>query len=48
MVKPISYKAIFIITAAIDWDLKQIDVKIVFLYGDVEEEIFIEQPKGFI
>lgn len=31
------------------WDLEldQLDVKTTFLHGDVDEELYIEQPKGF-
>jgi hypothetical protein len=29
-------------------ELYQIDVKTTFLNGDLEEEIYIRQPKGFI
>jgi hypothetical protein len=27
--------------------LEQMDVKITFLHGDLEEQIYMEQPKGF-
>ena len=39
-----------LIAIATIFDLKnhQMDVKIVFLNGDLEEEIYIDQPKGFI
>ena len=47
VVKPMSYKAILAIAAAMDWDIEQMDVKTAFLYGQVEEEIFVEQPKGY-
>ena len=47
VVKPMSYKAIFALAAAEDWDLEQMDVKTAFLYGYVEEEIYVEQPTGF-
>ncbi|KAL0426864.1 UNVERIFIED_CONTAM: Retrovirus-related Pol polyprotein from transposon TNT 1-94 [Sesamum latifolium] len=32
-----------------DWDLhlEQMDVKIIFLHGDLEEQIYMEQPDGF-
>ena len=47
VVKPMSYKAIFAIAAANDWDLEQMDVITAFLYGDVEEEIYVELPTGY-
>ncbi|RKK64725.1 Retrovirus-related Pol polyprotein from transposon TNT 1-94 [Fusarium oxysporum] len=47
VVKPMSYKMIFAIAAALDLELEQMDVKTAFLYGDVEEEIYIAQPQGF-
>ena len=46
VVKPMSYKAIFAIAAAHDLEIEQMDVKTAFLYGDVEEEIYMQQPKG--
>ena len=30
-----------------DWELCQIDVKTAFLYGDLDEEIYMEAPKGY-
>ena len=49
VVKPISYKAIFALAAALDWELEleQMDVKTAFLYGDVEETVYVTQPTGF-
>lgn len=47
VVKLMSYKAIFVLTAALNWELEQMDVKIVFLYGNVEEVIYVTQPTGF-
>jgi hypothetical protein len=46
VVKPMTCKALFAIAAAKDYELEQIDRKAAFLYGPVEEEIFIEQPTG--
>jgi Reverse transcriptase (RNA-dependent DNA polymerase) len=30
-----------------DWIMRQFDVKMAFLYGDLDEEIYMQQPKGF-
>jgi hypothetical protein len=30
------------------WKLHQMDVKTTFLNGEIEEEIYIEQPDGFV
>ena len=47
VVKPMSYKAIFALAAALDWELEQMDVKIAFLYGNVEKTVYVTQPTGF-
>ncbi len=43
-----SYKSIFAIAGARDWEIEQMDVETAFLYGDTEEEIYVQQPTGFI
>ena len=35
------------VAALEDLDIQSIDVKTVYLYGDLDEEIYIEQPEGF-
>ena len=47
VVKPMSYKAIFAIAAANDWDIEQMDVKTAFLYGEIDEEVYVEVPHGY-
>ena len=35
------------ITAEIDWEVRQRDVKTAFLYADIEEDVFVAEPPGF-
>ncbi len=30
------------------WHMSGLDVRKAFLYGDLDEEIYMEQPKGFV
>ena len=36
------------VTAALDYEIWQMDVKTAFLNGELEEDIYMQQPKGFI
>ena len=35
------------VAALEDWEIKSINVKTAFLYGDLAEEIYMVQPEGF-
>jgi hypothetical protein len=37
---------IFAITVALNLKIEQMDVKIAFLYGVIDEEIYVKQPIG--
>jgi len=47
VVKHRSIRTILALCAHFDWELDQMDVKTAFLYGDLEEQIFMQQPEGF-
>ena len=42
MIKSMSYKIIFVIVAINDWDIEQMNVKIVFFYDIVNEKIYVK------
>ena len=36
------------LAATYNWDLHQLDIKNVFLHGDLQDEMYMEQPPGFV
>jgi hypothetical protein len=36
------------LVATFDLEIEQMDVKTTFLHGDLEEEIYMKQPEGFV
>ena len=48
VVKHSSIRVLLAITAYFDLELDQMDVKTAFLHGNLEEEILMAQPEGFI
>jgi hypothetical protein len=44
-----SFRSILHLAASLEWDLKQFDIKTVFLHGVLPEDetMFMEQPPGF-
>src|SRR5882757_4386648 len=43
-----SLRLLLALAALEDWEIHQMDVKSVFLHGVLDEEIYMEQPQGFI
>ncbi|BBN68204.1 transposable element gene [Prunus dulcis] len=47
VVKMSSIRVVLGLAASLNLKIKQLDVKTAFLHGDLEEEIYMEQPEGF-
>jgi hypothetical protein len=43
-----SIHTIIALAASMGWKLHQMDVKTTFLNGEIEEEVYIKQPEGFM
>jgi hypothetical protein len=43
-----SLRLILVLATLEDWEIHQMDIKSAFLNGLLEEEIYMEQPEGFI
>jgi ATP-binding cassette subfamily B (MDR/TAP) protein 1 len=48
VVKMTSIRMILGMAASLNLEVEQMDVKTAFLHGELEEEIYIEQPEGFL
>ena len=47
VVKMSSIRVVLGLAASMDLEIQQMDVKTAFLHGELEEEIYMEQPEGF-
>jgi hypothetical protein len=47
IVRYTSIRSIISLVASMGWNLHQMDVNIDFLNGEIDEEVYIEQPQGF-
>ena len=48
VVKLVSIRIVLALVALLDLELEKLDVKTTFLHGDLDEDIYMEQPKGFL
>nr|KYP44486.1 Retrovirus-related Pol polyprotein from transposon TNT 1-94 [Cajanus cajan] len=48
VVKPATIRIILSIVVSRSWDMRQIDIANAFLNGDLQEDIYMAQPPGFI
>ena len=46
MVKPMAFRVLFAIAAYYNLDIDQIDVKTAFLYGMIDQLVYMQIPKG--
>ena len=46
MVKPMTFQILFAVAAFFDLDIEQMDVKIAFLYGLIDQLVYVDIPKG--
>ena len=47
LVKHRSIRTILYLVANFDLELEQMDVKTAFLYGELDETLYMQQPEGF-
>ena len=47
VVKMSSIRVVLGLAACMDLEIEQLDVKTAFLHGDLEEDIYMDQPEGF-
>jgi hypothetical protein len=43
-----SIRILMSLVTTFDLEIEQMDVKTTFLHGDLEEEIYMKQPEGFV
>lgn len=48
VVKKPTVRVIFSLTASFNWPLRQLDVKNAFLHGALQEDVYMQQPQGFV
>ena len=47
VVKPMAFRLLFAIAAFYDLDIEQLDVVTAFLYGVIDQLIYVQTPKGY-
>ncbi len=48
VIKPATVRVLFTLVVQFQWPMQQLDISNAFLHGHLQEEIFMDQPQGFI
>jgi hypothetical protein len=48
VIKPATIRVILSLAIHYDWPIRQLDISNAFLHGQLLENVFMEQPKGFV
>jgi hypothetical protein len=48
IIKPSTIRLILVIAMFRDWSIRQLDISNAFLHGSLTEEVYMEQPIGFV
>jgi len=48
VVKPTTIRMVLSLVVTHNWPIRQLDVQNAFLYGDLEENVYMSRPPGFV